>query len=267
LATALQGARGAHAAGLDPYVTVTVHPKGYSLGQYAHDVANIYKALAGHAVHFSAVNEPDLNGFTAEDAADYWAYAYLGLRSVCGSKCFVVAGEFAQVNAGSKYVKTYQERIHKHLEYNTKWHAPRFWSMHDYADINGGNADHANAYAQLIADSEFAGAHIWITECGALLKFGGTGAGNPTPLSGNADLQEKGGRVFLKFGVDVPSVSRVLYYEVEADGSLMNTWDSALIDYNGVPRPVYCVITGSPIATCAGSELTGAGIDPAVVLP
>jgi hypothetical protein len=257
MATALQWVRDVRTAGMDPYVTITA-PHGYDVHRYMNEVGDIYRALAGHATHFGSINEPDLNGFSPEEAADYWAYAFLGLRRVCGRKCFVVAGEFAMVNAGSRYVRRYISRIHKHVHANHHLRPPRFWSMHDYADVVEGTTSHAQDYADLLTNSPYSNALIWITECGALLKHGGTAPGVPTHLSGNADAQEKAGRAFLNLGKKVRGVTRVLYYEIEALGSTQNTWDSALIDWNGALRPVACAILSIP-STCPGS-LKGAGL-------
>jgi hypothetical protein len=268
MTTALAWAKDARSKGLDPYVSVTA-PKGYNKQQYGRDVGNIYKALEGEAVHFSAINEPDYL-ISAEDAADYWLEAALGLRHVCGKKCFVAAGEFATVDDETRecgetyevvengvkkkktaqpYVKCYMARLRKHLANNRELPKPIFWSMHDYQDLQANSYEHAKAYAKILTNSEFSNAHIWINETGAVLKAGG----NETSLAGNANRQEKAGSIFLNMARNVPGVSRILYYEIQGVASPTFGWDSGLIDWNGNQRPIACVLLDEPRAMCTGS--------------
>lgn len=147
---------------------------------------------------------------------------------------------------------------------------PTYWAIHDYEDptVNG-TADLAS-FENALSINGLTAQHpinVWVTETGLWLYDGdyrdqnypfeipsGTCANQlfDCLVNGNGENQYAFASDWRSLGsVSAPGVTTqyVDWFEFTAIGS----WDSALLDHNGVPRPSYCALTGLAQAECPGS--------------
>jgi hypothetical protein len=236
--------------------------------------------LAGvHVDRWGAWNEPDNQMFTlaglgavagARRAADYWVAAQRTLAEtpngvpLCAG-CRAVAGEFSTFAAD--WVQVYEQRVR---DTRGSTGPPRIWSLHAYGDLfpRGSRRDAiANYVGFLRANKErdkLGDFSVWVTEIGTLLQLAPTERTlpgkkpkltfNTTVLDGKPTKQFNGGRDLMRIAELDPVIDRIYYYDARATP---NTFDSALTDAGGKPRPVLCGMAGSPTpSACKGNPTT-----------
>ena len=246
----LQGfVEAALARGLEPYITFTAQKNAPESGAsaYGRVLVHLYADVLGRRVtHFSSLNEPDLGPtyVAPATAADYYVAGEKALHSAC-AHCTFAAGEFAAVHGVGKYVHDFQARLAARAKHDHAFRKPTVWTIHAYQDVTLGTHHVRDFEAKLRAEG-WKGFEVWVTEAGTLIK-------QSTALAGKKGAQRAAAKRFLALA-RVPTVKRVYYYELRAIGSEnpVNGWDSALLDWNGNPRPAFCVIAGRPTSECNG---------------
>ena len=143
---------------------------------------------------------------------------------------------------------------------------PASWAIHDYSGVTrgyqGSSLDALAAWdKELGADSGGRAKAVWITEAGLLLssrhRVDGCPASGTDPadtlgacLNGNSAAQLADLISFFKMpsaGTSVP-ITHLFWYQWQGSP----TWDSALTDAAGVPRPAWCAFFGK--GDCTGSS-------------
>jgi hypothetical protein len=211
------------------------------------------------------VNEPDVipkylrpgpDG-PVEQAVDFFvdaAHELVGCKQHGGcNHVSLFAGEFAGVNEG--YWHRYAARMHSEVQAGHLPHFPHVWGLHPYGDTTNGSTHMTNAYDAFLASLEESlglGARalrMWITESGPLLEW------HDPPIcrdDGNAQAQYHGAAAVYEF-TKKARVDRVYWWQYQQNTRCWGgTWDSAMADWNGVPRPSFCALAKLPISQCTG---------------
>ncbi|HWK17402.1 MAG TPA: hypothetical protein VNR66_08120 [Solirubrobacteraceae bacterium] len=200
-----------------------------------------------------------------QQAAGYWLAAEAADRSL-GRSDTIVAGETGADCTAPAFNLCTSDGGRTWTGYVPNYLAglgaarPSVWGTHSYHDLQRRPALGATETEQFVRYlNQAAGApQVWLTEEGTWLEGPNGGL-----LDGDAAAQQAAAREFLALPL-VPAaragqVAREYYYLLQAKRD--NGFDSALLDYNGVPRPAFCVLVGEPASDCRGqtTDLRGVG--------
>ena len=177
-------------------------------------------------------DETNYFGEATYDKEGLVASYYRGMRKACSS-CTILAAEFLDVDKHEAVpLATWAKKFVKDLGYQ-----PGYWAINDYEDAN-----------HLVSTStrQLLGAvtgKVWLAETGGIVNRhnGTTHPGFPQ----NATHAAKADSYVLNtLGSLSPRIQRIYLYEWDAQTKL-DSWDTALISYNNVPRPGYNVLANT----------------------
>jgi len=203
-----------------------------------------------------------------QQAAGYWLAAEAADRTLERSDTIVAGETGADCTApafnlcASDGGRTWTGYVPRYLA-ALRGARPSVWGTHSYHDLQRHPALVATETEQFVRylNQAAQAPQVWLTEEGTWLE-----GPNGRLLDGNAGAQQAAAREFLALPL-VPAahagqVSREYYYLLQAQRN--NGFDSALLDYNGVPRPAFCVLVGEPAGDCRGqtTDLRGPGATP-----
>jgi hypothetical protein len=150
---------------------------------------------------------------------------YRGMRKAC-PRCTILAAEFLDVDAVP--MKTWIKKFDKALGFQ-----PEYWGLNNYEDANHLVSKSTRQLLGLVHGK------IWLTETGGLVN---RPAVKHPGFPQNASHAAKVDSYVLKtLGSLSPRIQRVYLYEWDAK-TRHDSWDSALISYNNIPRPGYKVL-------------------------
>lgn len=149
-------------------------------------------------------------------AAEYYAT----LRSVCGSKCKVMAADVLDQSTVQKWLKDF-------IKFSKN--KGRIWGLHNYKDVNRRQSKGLTTVLKTVPGE------VWLTETGGITTFApdfptsATRAASSTKylfsLADRFDSKKKGYKSKL---------TRVYVYRWFGE---TGNWDSGLVDPDGTPRP------------------------------
>jgi hypothetical protein len=154
---------------------------------------------------------------------------YRGMRAACSS-CTILAAEFLDTPARyAVAMKTWISKFDRALGYQ-----PGYWGLNDYEDANHLVTTQTRLLLRLVRGN------IWLAETGGIVnRHNGTkDPGFPQNATHAAKVDSF---ILNKIAGLSPRIQRVYLYEWDAK-TRRDSWDSALISYNNIPRPGYDVV-------------------------
>ena len=112
------------------------------------------------------------------------------------------------------------------------------WGLHNYIDAN---RFRTSGTKELIKLTRRHGGQIWFTETGGLVVRRN---GSRIAFPGNKRHAAKATKQVFKLAALSPRIRRVYFYHWQPSRDPLPTWDSALVDPRGKPRPAYKVLRG-----------------------
>jgi hypothetical protein len=114
---------------------------------------------------------------------------------------------------------------------------PQLWGVHNYTDTNRFIPDRNSNMRKLV---KLLPGKLWITETGGVFRFQPQNSRQTFRPDLNRQRRAMQG-IFAQADRYRRKIDRVYLYQWFAS-SPQNRWDSAILDANGVPRPVYAVL-------------------------
>jgi len=108
------------------------------------------------------------------------------------------------------------------------------WGLHNYIDANRFRTSGTKALLRAAPKGQ-----IWFTETGGLVVRRN---GSRIAFPGNKKHQARATRQVFKLAALSPRVRRIYFYHWQPADDPLPTWDSALVDPRGNPRPAYRVL-------------------------
>jgi hypothetical protein len=177
---------------------------------------------------FATWDETNYYGEATYDKEALVASYYRGLRSACPS-CTILAAEFLDV---PKYqavpMSTWANGLIRALGYQ-----PAYWGLNDYEDANHLISTQTRLLLSLVRGK------IWLAETGGIVNRPAVkNAGFPQNATHAAKVD---GYILDTIGSLSPRIQRIYLYEWNAV-TAHDSWDTALISYNNIPREGYRVL-------------------------
>jgi hypothetical protein len=108
------------------------------------------------------------------------------------------------------------------------------WGLHNYIDANRFRTSGTKALLKAAPRGQ-----IWFTETGGLVVRRNK---SRIAFPGNKRHQAKATRQVFRLARLSPRVRRIYFYHWQPSGARLPSWDSALVDPRGKPRPAYKVV-------------------------
>ena len=186
---------------------------------------------------------------------------YNNIRHNCYG-CTVVAADVLDTPTMPAWVREFRRTARKDK---------LLWGLHNYIDANRFRSEGTKALLKAAPKGK-----IWFTETGGLVVRRNR---SRIAFPGNKKHQAKATKQVFKLARLSPRVRRIYFYHWQPAGDPLPTWDSALVDPRGKPRPAYSVLKrfvvrfarearrraeeGSPSEVPAGAEgMSGAKRQP-----
>jgi hypothetical protein len=157
---------------------------------------------------------------------------YRGMRNACSS-CTLLAAEF--LDTDKRYavpMTTWVSKLDKALGYQ-----PGYWGLNDYEDANHLASTQTRQLLGLVRG------RIWLAETGGIVNRH-NGTKNPGFPQNAAHAAKVDTYILDKIGSLSPRIQRIYLYEWDAK-TRVDSWDSALISFNTIPRPGYAVLANT----------------------
>jgi hypothetical protein len=155
------------------------------------------------------------------------AQYYMDMRRACRTCRIAAATINEQPRSKKKFMEGWIARFRKALGR----HRPRYWAFHNYYGANNFSVDGSRRFLKATKSGE-----VWITEVGGLVKRRSANfAGKLRMREGLGHSTRAWRFIFSRMLTLSPRIKRAYLYHW--DSSTPNdTWDSALIGYDGQPR-------------------------------
>ncbi|HEY8589800.1 MAG TPA: glycosyl hydrolase [Naasia sp.] len=183
-----------------------------------------FRARYPDANTFSLWNEPNLHSQPTLHRIGLYAKWYKAFRKECRG-CTLLAGELIDLDNMESWAKRFQRKIGG---------SPAIWGLHNYRDVNRMQTD------TLATMLEITEARIWMTETAGIVGRSLRGASKhftPSPQHAAKAMRY----LFKKILPYSKRVDRLYVYNWNSS-ERNEEWDSALIDFQGNPRPAYDVL-------------------------
>jgi hypothetical protein len=153
---------------------------------------------------------------------------YDAMRKACPS-CTILAAEFLDVDSHyAVSMKTWVSKLDRALGYQ-----PAYWGLNDYEDANHLSSTQTRLLLSLVRGK------IWLAETGGIVNRPGVkDPGFPQNATHAAKVDSY---ILDTIGSLSPRIQRIYLYEWNAV-TAHDSWDTALISYNNVPRKGYTVL-------------------------
>ena len=190
--------------------------------------------LYGQQVRRFMKRYPDVRAFIAWNEANHCsqptchkpelAAAYFDeLTKACG-ECDVVAADVLDTSDMHEWIRDFKKAAK---------HKPKIWGLHNYIDANRFRTAGTRKLLEITSGD------VWFTETGGLVRRSKT---SPIKFPDSPAHAAKATEwVLRKLARLSPRVKRIYLYHWE-DAGPTATWDSALLDRRGRPRPAYDVL-------------------------
>ena len=165
---------------------------------------------------FGTWNEPNIQGAKPELTARYWR----ALRHECPS-CTILAADMVDTASMKGWIKRFRKAAKKE---------PKYWGLHNYVDANQFRATGTRGILRATKGE------IWLTETGGVVERNN---GSSIAFATGVDHAADAVRFIFDHLVPLsPRIRRVYLYNWRANPG-PSTWDSALTNADGTPRPAY----------------------------
>jgi len=157
---------------------------------------------------------------TAKQSAQY----YVALRAACG-RCTIVGLDVldsTDPRATVRYIDEFKAALGRHP-------LPTIWGLHNYSDTNRFTS--AGTRAVLGATR----GQVWMTETGGIVKLAGD-------FPFNLSRQVRATRYMFSLAALSPRITRIYIFQWTGGKTAKERFDAGLTDFNGRPRPAYCVV-------------------------
>jgi len=149
---------------------------------------------------------------------------YRGIRRECPS-CRILAAEVLDMPNMVSWVRAFRRRAREE---------PRYWGLHNYIDANRFRTKGTKALLKAAPRG-----NIWFTETGGLVVRRN---GSRIAFPGSRKHAAKATKQVFKLARLSKRIRRVYIYHWTPQLTKLPTWDSALMDPRGKPRPAYQVL-------------------------
>ncbi len=226
---------GARAAGISPLISFNrsrLASKRHMIPTRAQWLASFKKFRARYpwVRDFVASNESNHTPPTVHKpklAAQY----YLAMRKACPRKCRIAAATINE-RPEKKYMETWIKTFVKAAK-----HRPKYWALHNYYGANTFNLSGTQRFLKATKKGQ-----VWITEVGGLVtRRSGNFAGKLKMREGLAHSTRVWKFIFDSVLTVSPRITRAYLYHWDSVGP-NDTWDSALVGYDGKPRAGLAVV-------------------------
>jgi len=148
---------------------------------------------------------------------------YRNMRRECPD-CRILAAEVLDMPNMVSWVRAFRRAAGEE---------PRYWGLHNYIDANRARTTGTRRMLHAVKGQ------VWFTETGGLVVRRN---GSKIAFPGNKKHAAKATKQVFKLARLSPRVRRVYIYHWMPQRSKLPTWDSALVDPRGRPRPAYDVL-------------------------
>jgi hypothetical protein len=148
---------------------------------------------------------------------------YNNIRHNC-FKCRVVAGDVLDTPTMVPWIKAFRRAARKDK---------LIWGLHNYIDANRFRTSGTKELLRATSGQ------VWFTETGGLVVRRN---GSKIAFPGNKKHQVRAIKQVFKLARLSPRIKRVYFYHWQPAKMRLPTWDSALVDPRGKPRPAYAVV-------------------------
>jgi hypothetical protein len=149
---------------------------------------------------------------------------YNNIRHNC-YRCNVVAGDVLDTPTMVPWVREFRKTARKDK---------LIWGLHNYIDANRFRTSGTRALLKAAPRGQ-----IWFTETGGLVVRRN---GSKIAFPGNKKHAARATKQVFKLAALSPRVRRIYFYHWQPSKDPLPTWDSALVDPRGEPRPAYNVL-------------------------
>ena len=149
---------------------------------------------------------------------------YNNIRHNCFD-CNVVAGDVLDTPTMTAWVREFRKTARKDK---------LIWGLHNYIDANRFRTSGTKALLKAAPRGQ-----IWFTETGGLVVRRN---GSRIAFPGNKKHQVKATKQVFRLARLSPRVRRIYFYHWQPSRARLPSWDSALVDPRGQPRPAYRVL-------------------------
>jgi hypothetical protein len=153
---------------------------------------------------------------------------YNNMRHNC-YRCNVVAGDVLDSPTMVPWIREFLKTARKDK---------LIWGLHNYIDAN---RFRTTGTKELLKATRRHGGQVWFTETGGLVVRRN---GSRIAFPGNKKHAAKATKQVFKLARLSPRIRRVYFYHWQPSKDRLPTWDSALVDPRGKPRPAYKVLRG-----------------------
>jgi polysaccharide biosynthesis protein PslG len=220
----LAGARAAHARVLLAFGHARqrrLHHVLPSVAQYTREFRAIHARYPG-VTEYEIWNEANLCGEPSCRHPERIARFYNAAKAIC-RRCRIVGADL--LNSGT--VGTWARRFRAVAK------GPLIWGLHNYVDANLLSTHATQRFLSLTQGS------VWFTETGGVVKRKDHSRIRFPSGAKHAGLAT---RMVFKLAALSSRVKRVYFYQWMPDPNTHATWDSALVDRHGRPRPALGVL-------------------------
>lgn len=223
-----QWLQAAHAAGVDPLVAFwrsRVHEgRGRVPGptRLAREFRR-FRERYPWVTTFATWNEANHSGSGTADRPELVASYYRAMRRVC-PRCTILAAEVLDTSNMAWWVKRFQRSL---------GFRPRAWGLHNYVDANRMRTSGTRELLHLVRGQ------IWFTETGGVVSR--HKKHKVTFPESAAHAAQATRWLFDRLVPLSPRIKRVYLYHWSPAQTRV-TWDSALVDRRGRPRPAWRVL-------------------------
>jgi len=181
--------------------------------------------------NFATWDETNFYGEATYDKEALIASYYREMRKACSS-CKILAAEFLDVPAPHDAVSmtTWARTFVKDLGYQ-----PAYWGLNDYEDANHLVTTSTRQLLRAVTGN------IWLAETGGIVNRRSTTSKQAGFTQNAAHAAKVDSFVLKTLGSLSPRIQRIYLYEWDAQ-TKRDSWDTALISYNGRPRAGYVVL-------------------------
>lgn len=179
-------------------------------------VLRIFRQRYPWVTEFATWNEPNLQGSAPELTARYWR----ALRREC-PRCTILAADMVDTANMKRWIKRFRKVSRKE---------PKYWGLHNYVDANQFRSTGTRGILSATRGE------VWLTETGGVVERNN---GSKIAFATGADHAAQAVRFIFDRLVPINRrIRRVYLYNWRAN-PYPSTWDSALTNADGTPRPAY----------------------------
>jgi hypothetical protein len=164
------------------------------------------------------------NGSFDSPNASQSAQYYIALRRAC-PRCTVVGLDVldsTDIRATVHYINQFKADLGRYPK-------PSIWGLHNYS---GTNRFHSAGTRAVLANTS---GQLWLTETGGIVKLAGS-------FPFNLPRSVRATKYMFSLAALSPRISRIYIFQWTGGKTAKERFDAGLTDFQGKPRPAYCVV-------------------------